>query len=128
MASAWGALQDQWSTLLGKLSYDYYLWRQDTASDLQLFVLAFVGLILTSSVLKGLAVQGRWPTDAVDFWAELYDVRSDGMGADRLNATVPREAHAFEVLMPVSRLSMPSINCHLIVLLICVRRVLGLSW
>eukprot|EP00798_Chlamydomonas_sp_ICE-L_P025811 gene25811-11486_t len=63
-----------WSKFIGKASYDYYLWRKDTGSDLQLFALFFLGLILIGSFVKSVVVTGRPPAGAMDFWGYLYDV------------------------------------------------------
>jgi hypothetical protein len=60
------------------LTYNYYNWRQDVWSDLQLFMLIFVNMLIAGSFLK------HWFVDDIGtstgahpgtFWEDLYQVR-----------------------------------------------------
>lgn len=41
-----------WTRFWGKCSYNYYNWRKDNGSDLQLFLVINVGLVLLSGFVK----------------------------------------------------------------------------
>ncbi len=58
-----------------------YNWRQDTSSDLQLVMLAFVGLIVGNAMLRSLLVNAGPPVSAAEFWQGMYEVRDGGRGA-----------------------------------------------
>ncbi|KAK9810370.1 hypothetical protein WJX72_009592 [[Myrmecia] bisecta] len=67
-----------WTEYFGKLAYRYYNWRQDTSSDLLLFLLINTGLLLLGAAVQGLVadlVEGHeFPGAASEFWKNIYEV------------------------------------------------------
>ncbi|KAK9843129.1 hypothetical protein WJX74_007389 [Apatococcus lobatus] len=69
-----------WDDLWGRLSYRYYNWRQDTTSDLYVFLLLNVGLILIGALVKSGVVDNldgipeQVAFAPARFWNNIYDV------------------------------------------------------
>lgn len=94
-----------WKDFSGRIMYKYFNWRQDTVSDLQLFM----GLNLAILVLGG-AIKRFIDSDSgagfADFWTDLYNVITISFGQefpDAQGSTFPTQV--FSVAVAVFGLS-----------------------
>lgn len=100
---AWRSVSRVWNDLVGEMLYRYYNWRQDTLSDLQLFVAFNAAILGLGAVLHHKIVEASSPSSAVtvnidpdqlqlqagvpegsvpDWWSDIYRVLMVVLGQD----------------------------------------------
>lgn len=92
----WRSVSRVWSDLVGATLYRYYNWRQDTLSDLQLFVAFNAGILALGAVLHHKIVELSSVSQSVavenydsysngsvpDWWSDIYRVLMVVLGQD----------------------------------------------
>lgn len=91
-----------WTDFWGKLLYNYYNWRQDTVSDLQLFVLVNCSLLVLGGVIRRSLVDSDSVGDKLtSYWQDLYEVIVLTFGQEFPEATADFAQQLFSVCVAV---------------------------